>query len=292
MNIFINCNAPVIGRYTTEELVREWYGPSYADEPWVFSPDDYNSILMAKKFLDGKFDITKDWHKCALTLIIRGLEAHDPEEFYRLSFTRIADTLMGSDRTRPWDARKRCKSCGNMYVDQNYEPLVNISKMPKKAPFFSLDGNLKLFAHDKFINDYNRLGLTGLTFSPFHEDLFRVNVKMHVWSSQSGVCELCGMKTNVTRSAFFNLMEDYKYDFQFIRINPGYVTPHEGPYATPMVFFILSPKAAKLIRSYAKAAGKMDYCIAPIIPGYMADKFYPQDCLFKNGNFPMTVFRS
>jgi len=91
------------------------------------------------------------------------------------------------------------------------------------------------------------------------------------------------MKTNVVSTSCFNLEEDYRYDFQFLRMNPG-ERPHH-------VLFVVTPAAMSLVRKYATAAGEMKYCLSGIVPGMMKELIWPQDKVYTNGEIPETVFR-
>lgn len=290
MKFLINCDASVLNRLF-DELTEEWYGKGRMDDcwRWQFLPEDTQGIRAAMNFLDSHFDPKKDHHRCKFNAVCGKMEGFEARDFSRLSFCMVADRLIGADKTRPWDARKTCPSCGNINVDPDFLPKVNLGKMPKKSQFFSLDGNLKLFCREKFIRDYHEAGLTGLSFSPFYGDLFRVRIALHSWADRSGVCDECGMKTNVAGTNMFNLPENYPFDFQVARVNSVYVSPDPGPLATPSTFFVLSPVAMDLVRNYAEVAGQMKYCL-PILPGYMADKIHPPDKLFRNGETPLGFF--
>jgi hypothetical protein len=91
------------------------------------------------------------------------------------------------------------------------------------------------------------------------------------------------MKTNVISTSSFNLEENYRYDFQYLRLNPG-EKQHQ-------LFFVVTPAAMSLVRKYATAAGEMKYCLSGIVPGMMEDLIWPQDKLYTDGAIPETVFR-
>jgi len=264
-------------------LTEEWYEDPDQDGAWRFEPYDRKRICEARNLVQQHYSPELDGVAPYEGVLIEGAGEHTPEDFDHLLIVMLADIIVAPDKTGPWDAVATCPACKNTYVDPGFKGAYTERKMPKKKAWFSLRGDLKLFARSPFIEDYKDLGLTGLDFTECGNGLFRVNVECHRWTDPSGVCEHCGMKTNVVSTSCFNLEEDYRYDFQFLRMNPGERQNH--------VLFVVTPAAMSLVRKYATAAGEMKYCLSGIVPGMMKDLIWPQDKLYTNGEIPETVFR-
>lgn len=270
-------------RRLLRRLTEEWCEGQPKKGAWLFEPSDRETIYRARRLVEQYYSPDVDEFPPYEMVVVQGMAKHKVEDFSHLLPVILADKTVEADKTRPWDAVVRCPTCGNPYVDPTFEGRYEIRSLPRKMAWFSLDGDLKLFARTPFMEEYISLGLTGLHFTPKGDGVFHVGVKQHVWADQSGVCDHCGIKTNVVSTGCFNLEEDYRYDFQYLRVNPA-EKPHKA-------LFVVTPHGMTLLRKYSTAAGETEYCFAGIVPGMMKDLIWPQDKLFTNGAVPVTVLR-
>ena len=281
MEVKVVVTGPTLRRLY-EQLTEEYYGEEEPEEPWLFDPVNASEVARAREFIDSHYSADVDAVPSYETLSIEGLAENEPEDFPHLLPLGLADKEVRADQTRARDAIVTCPACGNRFVDPEFAPVFDERRLPKKA-LFSLDGALKLFARSRFVRDFGDLGLTGLAFEDCGVDLYRVHVECHKWGDTTGVCDRCGMKTNVQGAACFNLREEYLYDFQYMRLNPG-VTPH-------LLLFVVTPRAMRLMQEYTEAFGEITYCFGAAVPGMMEELIWPQDKLYTNGEMPETVFR-
>lgn len=182
-----------------------------------------------------------------------------------------------------------CPQCGNPTFDCNFFYSRSNWKAPRKA-IFNVGDEFLPICTSEFIEKYEQQKFTGLTFIPIDDVYYRVSVAEHQWQERSGVCTHCNMKTNVIPCAFFNLKEEYLYDFQFIRVNTH-------SYRAVLPSFIFSRRAYKfLIENYHKPELKPNsslpwtYITQPVIPGYMSDLVYPKPRMYYNGSYPMDIY--
>ena len=202
---------------------------------------------------------------------------------------KFADDASRAEITHHTDSEITCKTCGNKQQNPRFVPAIKPSKLPVRPKLMSFYAPLKIFCRPKFIKQYEKAGLTGLTFIEWNEKdkhgqpLTLIKVTRHQWQDRAGVCDACEMKTNVTNTCgFFNTHDQFQYDIQ-------YVNTYE------VQTFVLSRKAIEFFRGtteFTKIVLEDTPSIYPIIPGYLEDIVWPEPKLFAHGKIPLHMLRS
>lgn len=179
------------------------------------------------------------------------------------------------------DSLVKCPDCGNEHQSLAYPLRVRGRRLPKSKELFTFYGELSVFCRESFVQKASDCGLTGLEFPQIPLErtegtpLFRVKPHLHRWQDRSGVCEGCGMKTNVRGVQMFNLPEEYGFDVQVARLFDGHL-------------YVLSRKALECISGACHITFEKT-CFGPIRPGYMAGLLRPEDKVFRFGEAPTRV---
>lgn len=275
LKVQISCEDAKRNLELRESWENEFYGPtSVPKDPWVFDIDDA-SLIDFRDFLRKK-----GAHEISSSIHISNRSSFDYLDFDYIAQYSIALNLnVAADQTRSWDAVLKCDDCGNRYIDETFASPV-VSKRLRTGALIGLDGVLKLLATKQFHSDYQKAGLSGLTFS-WDDSVgrFRVRVEKHIWKQTAGVCATCGMKTNICKAWFFNLKEDYRFDFQFLRM-------HDDGHKTPPTPVVVSRRAREFFLTLQGTVAKdLSYAI-PIVPGLRSDKLSPASGMFQNGETP------
>lgn len=268
-----------------DQIIPSFYGEGYAsikgsETEWLFDIDDRDTIRRARGHVEQA--IPKDLHPPFERLAIDDVSDSDSEEFF--VFDVIGDDASNAEKTHHADSTRKCEQCGNEYQDPAFVPVFDDRRIPKKSILVSFYGDLKILCRPSFVDLYAESGLTGLSFqraeaSRDANPLHHVAVAQHSWIDKAGVCDTCGMKTNVMAPAFFNLDETYRYDIQYVLL-----------YDTCQ--FVLSSKAIRFLDQHTEIGQSMEFAAAPIKPGYRQDTIYPEDRLFRAGTWPTKVLKT
>ena len=268
-----------------KEIARFYPDPE-AQETWTFGLDDREAIQRATDIYNR---FTPDFAKPIYQVLVApGLspEIIDSSDFFVVGI--IGDDASGlhayeSAEVGDWRQNVyECLSCGNSCQDPNFEFGILGKKLPKTKVLFSFFSKVSVFCRPEFVELYEAEQLTGLTFNPIDRgrtdgvELFKVNFHPHQWRDSDGVCEDCGMKTNVRSFQFFNLLEEYPFDFQVVTVYRDHV-------------FVVSKRAAEFLRTCSHF--EFEYCRCPILPGFMIDELYPEPKIFAHSEYPTQALR-
>jgi len=201
----------------------------------------------------------------------------------------FADDASNAEITHHTNSEIICPACGNKFQNAYFVPAIRPEKLPASPKLMSFYGPMKLFCREPFIEKYHKSGLTGFSFEHWeicdkHKvPLYLVRVQQHQWQDQTGVCDRCQMKTNVTTPVgLFNIHEQFKYDIQHVRT-----------YRSDA--FVISRRAVEFFRQnsrYMRTVLMPPSVAYPILPGYLEDVAWPEPKLFAHGDIPLHMLRS
>jgi hypothetical protein len=194
------------------------------------------------------------------------------------------------DKFKHNDRKIQCSDCGNLYLNPNFETEFKMKKSLQKESVFAINAPHFNIARADFVENFKQQNFTGVTFEPFFDGYYKMNIVQHQWNDRSGVCAVCGMKTNVIRTAFFNLYEEYLYDFQSVLTNC--ISDDSGDSINLDAQVVMSSRAMRFMYQYCDPfSNPVGETITPIMSGYLSDVIWPEDCMFYNGDYPLSVLR-
>lgn len=219
-------------------------------------------------------------------LIVSDVDICDLKDSSHLILAIIGDNVTGLDNQdsaidqSQQSAEMHCSACGNLLTVMDEETKIRGDRLPKDKSLFSFARGSALFCRPGFVEAFQKSGMTGLSFvslprkSSFGAELYKIIPELHIWKDKSGVCVECYMKTNVRHWQFFNLCEDYRFDFQIARVFTGHV-------------FVVSHRALALLSQVSHTT--IHDVRAPIMQGYLIDLVTPENRMFVNGDYPTRV---
>lgn len=218
---------------------------------------------------------------------VRPPDVLDREWNYLLS---LGEPVGGAEVSKHEHGVERCRRCGQLYDSNDVVPEINVkllrNRSAKLMHFYHVH---KVFCRPSFVEAWEKASLTGLSFEPWGvkdrqgRPLSLVRTAKHDWQDRTGVCEMCGMKTNVTTvDACFNVNEQFKYDFQFLRTFNG-------------TAFVISQAAFEFMETVEPITNVWDedsaLGIYPIVPGMHEELIRPEPKLFMYPEVPMRMIR-
>jgi len=264
--------------------IAEFFDDEVGLNEWTFPLDEPGVLEKARGIFERLFpDHGKPIYEvlCATDI--------EPEDLDRAGFSvfgMFGDDASGLDaqdtaEVGDWlQSEVRCAGCGNRYQDPSYKLTVRGRRLPANKRLFTFYGELSIFCRPQFVSSYERSGLTGIEFQQIPAErtegieLYRLILAPHKWKGREGVCEICGMKTNVRNIEFFNLPEQYEFDFQTVL-------------AFSRHYFVFSRKAVEFLQGESHT--RFRHCEIPILPDYLVDRIYPEKRIFRNGEGPTRV---
>jgi len=259
---------------------------------WAFDPEDRSNVLHAMAFLEKNRLLDEPPYYMLVWFVgMEDVETANLRAYPHLEFATIATRIVSRKTRMPgeWHDVVTCPDCGNEYADPKYEVPFGMWKPKKKYSLFAVDVSQNLYAHKRHIAIHEEAGLTGLSFEETDvKDLYRVRIAPHKWQDREGLCETCGMKTNVVGGSHFNAQEKYLYDYQYIIDNQ----PREDPQPT----FILSQKAfwftVDMLGLNLEHHKEFGVPIAsPIMPGHLSHLIAAPKGMYRNGQYPTSFLR-
>lgn len=255
-----------------------------SSNPSAVPVDRPDLVAQIRAIFDEEFEA--DMKPLYEVLIVPRPELPDLERAAFIIFGLLGDDASGSDAVDTAEGpgyreySTTCSHCGNSYVDQPKELNIRGRRLPSGQQFFSFFSEMSLFCRPSFKTLIKQKGLTGLEFKPISPrltdgiDLLLVRPIQHNWSSGPSVCMSCGMKTNIRYIEFFNCYEDYRFDFQYVRVFGGH-------------FFVLSQRAIDCVSQVSHT--KIQDARIPVAPGELAQWIAPPEKFYGHGNYPTRV---